>query len=641
MATEDKSIQISYKADLKDLIANLKNIPNVTDQEAKKMVAALDRQLKQAEKAAKNSAKASKKAAQEASKAAAKAGDGFDDLSDSARKAEARLERVAESSGDIDRGFSSMGLALRGVNPQLAEAADGLADTFAVVEGLTMSFTALNPIVIAGGVALAALTLGYVAYQSEIETARQLTLDLRDAQKQLTETQKAHSENLLDAQDKIHEIRTQYKLLTGQITQYEVDLERAGRTAEQSFQSNIDTIQSSIQETENLIGTTESLIEARLGVTAAILSEDEKDKLRTMQLQTDSVKNTLDLTDRTQDSNIELMKLQKVLLGQLEEQKFALLGIETAQKEAVKLSQDMVTLEKELADETEAHAKAAKKVVKPAVQAKEAKEDELDALNKLMEAENRYFDRQMSAKSQLKALSQDTQFTEDEQKELSFQKELENIRELGEAAEEQGLAAEIIQKKLHDKKMEDLKAEKDAKKEQFEKDLENAHAVAGAMAQFSQAVLTAAMENGRASQKTIMGLFRMNQVASVAEIAFNTAKAVTAALAYPPIARAAMITAAVGTGAAQTAVVMGQQPPQASFHMGGMAPDEMGARVLKGEAVLDRATVRNIGGEQGVKSLQQGASGGQVMVIQPFKHFGRFTREIGFIPPKKTGIRGY
>jgi hypothetical protein len=641
MATEDKvHIQISYKADLKDLVANLKQMPNVTDQEAKKMVAALDRQLKQAEKAAKKSAQASKKAAQEASKAAARGSHDFDDMADSAR----RQKKAWKGWGIQWRhrpGFQFYGFGPRGVNPQLAEAADGLADAFAVTEGLTMSFTALNPIVIAGGVALAALTLGYVAYQAEIEAARQLTLDLRDAQKQLTATQKAHSENLLDAQDKIHEIRTQYKLLTGQITQYEVDLERAGRTAEQSFQSNIDTIQSSIQETENLIGTTESLIEARLGVTAAILSEDEKDKLRTMQLQTDSVKNNLDLTDRTQDSNIELMKLQKVLLSQLEEQKFALLGIETAQKEAVKLSQDMVTLEKELADETEAHAKAAKKVVKPAVQAKEAKEDELDALNKLMEAENRYFDRQMSARSQLKALSQETQFTEDEQKELSFQKELENIRELGEAAEEQGLAAEIIQKKLHDKKMEDLKAEKDAKKEQFEKDLENAHAVAGAMAQFSQAVLTAAMENGRASQKTILGLFRMNQVASVAEIAFNTAKAVTAALAYPPIARAAMITAAVGTGAAQTAVVMGQQPPQASFHMGGMAPDEMGARVLKGEAVLDRATVRNIGGEQGVRSLQQGASGGQVMVIQPFKHFGRFTREIGFVPPKKTGIRGY
>ena len=56
MANEvQKSIQISYKADLKDLMAKLKQIPNVTDQEAKKMVSALDRQLKQAEKGSKES----------------------------------------------------------------------------------------------------------------------------------------------------------------------------------------------------------------------------------------------------------------------------------------------------------------------------------------------------------------------------------------------------------------------------------------------------------------------------------------------------------------------------------------------------------------------------------------------------------
>jgi hypothetical protein len=75
--------------------------------------------------------------------------------------------------------------------------------------------------------------------------------------------------------------------------------------------------------------------------------------------------------------------------------------------------------------------------------------------------------------------------------------------------------------------------------------------------------------------------------------------------------------------------------------MGGMlANDEMGARVLRGEAVLDRATVRRIGGEEGVKKLQQGnGTGDNVMVIQPFRHFGRFAREIGFKPPRKTGIR--
>jgi len=99
---------------------------------------------------------------------------------------------------------------------------------------------------------------------------------------------------------------------------------------------------------------------------------------------------------------------------------------------------------------------------------------------------------------------------------------------------------------------------------------------------------------------------------------------------------------AIGTGAAQLATVTAQQPPQPTFHMGGLAPDETTARVLKGEAILDRATVNRIGGEEGVKQLQQGTkSDSPMVIIQPFKHFGRFTREIGFVAPKQTGIRAY
>ena len=160
MAEVNKSISISYKADLKDLISKLKQMPNVTDQEAKKMVKALDRQLKQAEKAAQKSAEASKKAAKQAAQAAARGAHQFDEMADSARRAEERLEQVGESAGDIDRGFSSIGLALRGVNPQLAEAADALADTMAVTEGLTMSMSALNPVVVAGAATIGALVLG-------------------------------------------------------------------------------------------------------------------------------------------------------------------------------------------------------------------------------------------------------------------------------------------------------------------------------------------------------------------------------------------------------------------------------------------------------------------------------------------------
>ena len=247
MANEvQKSIQISYKADLKDLMAKLKQIPNVTDQEAKKMVSALDRQLKQAEKAAKKSADASKKAAKEAGMAASRGSKNFDDMADSARRAEEKLEHVADASGDIDRGFSSIGLALRGVNPQLAEAADGIADAFAVTEGLTMSFKSLNPVVIAGAVAVGALTLGYMSYQQEIEKARQLTLEMKEAQRGLNDSYKELRGNFDDSLNKLGDIQDQYAVLTGSISEYDLAIKQTERRTKGMFTSNIEQQQTVI-----------------------------------------------------------------------------------------------------------------------------------------------------------------------------------------------------------------------------------------------------------------------------------------------------------------------------------------------------------------------------------------------------------
>lgn len=641
MATEEKSIQISYKADLKDLIANLKKIPGITDQEAKKMVAALDRQMKQAEKASKQAAAASKKAAQEASKAATRAAADFDDLSDSARRAEDRLERVAESSGDIDRGFSSIGLALRGVNPQLAEAADGLADTFAVVEGLTMSFVALNPVVVAAGVAIGALTLGYVAHQAELEAARQLTLDLKAAQEALMETQQAQEDNMVETGGKLREIQRDYQLLTGQISEYEYNLEKAGEAAEVSFLANIKAAQDALTETQNNIKMVKTLTDQYGKVGQAPLSDSEKERLRQLQLQNKEINNSLDLMGKQPAVIFELHELMAILTKEEAKRKYNLEGTKASQQEAIRLSREMVTLEKELADETDVQAQKVKKVVKAKKESKEETVDETEALQGLMDAENSYFDRQIKARQDIKTLSEKTLLSEEQQRETAFQKEIERIQELGEISGQQLEAERIINALIAEEKEEQQKRIRDQRHENFLKEMEDAETLSNAFSGFSQAVLDAAVQNGRANQKTIMALFRMNQIAAVGEIAFNTAKAVSQALTYGPVLAPAMTALAVGTGAAQSAVVMGQQPPQASFHMGGMAPDEMGARVLKGEAVLDRATVRNIGGEQGVRNLQQGASGGQVMVIQPFKHFGRFTREIGYKTPKNTGIRGY
>jgi hypothetical protein len=77
------------------------------------------------------------------------------------------------------------------------------------------------------------------------------------------------------------------------------------------------------------------------------------------------------------------------------------------------------------------------------------------------------------------------------------------------------------------------------------------------------------------------------------------------------------------------ATIGAQTPPTADMGMIGnrdpLRPDEGMVRVLKGEAVIDRATVNALGGEQGVRNLQQGSAGG-VVVMQPFKHFDRYIK---------------
>lgn len=670
MAEEKRSINIAYKADLKDLINKLKQMPNVTEAEAKKMVSALDRQLKQAEKAAKKSADASAKAAKNASQAARRGSKEFNNMADAARRAEERLEQVGEASGDIDRGFSSIGLALRGVNPHLAEAADGLADAFAVTEGLTMSFAALNPLVIAGGIAIGALTLGYVAHQAELEKVRETTLALRDAQKALIESQNEQENNLIDAASKLREQRLEYKLLTGQISEYEFELQKAGESANEAFKGNLESVENNISESELLLATIRSLKDGYLeaGSANVVLSEGEVERLRTLQLQTKSVKNNIDLTQEGLRQAAELGKLEQALQGELANQEMQRVAIEKMQSEAVETAREMVTLENELADATEEAAAAKKKGVKPAKKSVDLVKEELDAMNALIEAENRYFDRQINANKKLEDFQIKAFMTEEQREALAFGNRIEEIEKLGEVTEQEELAAEIIKKMLHDKDLERLEELKDKeeelqaqRREGLKENLEGALTLGGTLAELTemrikgneidvkamqdkQEEIAAMSDIERAAyekeQKNLRGLFNFRKGMALAEIAMGTAEAVVAAQKLIAPFNAIQSGLAIATGVAQAGVVMSQQMP--AFHMGGIAPDEANARVLRGEAILDRATVRRMGGEQGVRNLQQGGSGGaQTVVIQPFKHFGRFSKELGISRAKPVGIRGY
>jgi len=656
MAEVEKSISISYKADLKDLVAKLKQMPNVTDQEAKKMVAALDRQLKQAEKAAQKSAEASKKAAKEASKAAARGSKDFLDMADSARKAENRLEKVGEASGDIDRGFSSIGLALRGVNPELADAADGLADAFAVTEGLTMSFTALNPIVLAGAAAVAAVTLGYMSYQEEIEKSKQLTLELRDAQKALNDMYRGQEANFRDSLDKLGEITDEYAVLTGQIDEYELALRNTERSVKATFQGNIDQQADLIAQREKELALVENMRKSNLGsiADAYVLSETEKETLKTLQLQTKGVNKRVDLTQHDMYLNNELSKIQAALVNEIAKQEQGMAILLQHQEEAVDMALQIQEYENE-------SAKAKEKQVKTAEKKVELGKEEKDGLNDLIDAENKYFDRILANNQKLEGYQIEAFMSKEEREALAFGNRLAEIEALGKVTGQEALAQEIIKKMVHDQELERLEELKEKRKEGFEASMDQAMELGSTLAKLAEQRIKGQEVDVEADRKKmeslakmsdierqahekkkkqLLAIFRFEQGMALAEIAMSTAEGIMAAQKLIPpfnIVQSALVAA---TGVAQAGVVMSQQPP--SFHMGGMAPDEMGARVLKGEAILDRATVRSLGGEQGVKQIQQNqGQGSQVMIVQPFKHFGRYTREIGFRPPKKTGIVGY
>ena len=656
MAEVNKSISISYKADLKDLISKLKQMPNVTDQEAKKMVKALDRQLKQAEKAAQKSAEASKKAAKQAAQAAARGAHQFDEMADSARRAEERMEQVGESAGDIDRGFSSIGLALRGVNPQLAEAADGLADAMAVTEGLTLSMSALNPVTVAGAAAIGALVLGYMSYQQEIEKARQLTLDLRDAQKSLNEMYNTQSQNFQDSLNKLGDITDEYSVLTGQIDEYELALRRTERQVKASFQGNIDQQKELIDQRKQELALVDNIRKSNLGnlENAYALSEAEQETLKQLQLQVNGVNKRMDLTKHDMGNNNELSKIHAAISNEIAKQEQGMAILVKHQTDAVDMSLQIQEFENE-------SARAKEKQIKPAEKKVELLKEEKDGLEDLIAAENKYFDRQISANQKLEDFQISAFMSKEQRDFLAFGKQIEQIEQLGETTEQTELAQAIIKKMIHDRELEQIEELKEKRKEAAKENIDQLMVMGEVFADLAEQRIKGQeidVEGDRKKQeelaalsdierqaheqkkKQMMGLFNFRKGMAIADIAMGTAEAVVAAQKLIPPFNAIQTALAVATGVAQAGIVMGQQPPQ--FHMGGMAPDEMGARVLKGEAILDRATVRGLGGEQGIRQLQQNQGmGGQVMVIQPFKHFGRFTREIGLKPPRTTGIAGY
>lgn len=639
MAGKETTFNLSIKGDLSDLKKKLETLPDITKTEARKMVTELDRQIKQTQKATEKQAKAIQQASKQASKHAKSSAGDVEKLSQS-------LDSVGEKSGDIDRGFSGIGLALREVNPQLAEASDGLADSFAVVESLTMGFGKLNPMVLAGSLAIGALTLGYQAHKAELERVRVLTLELRDAQKQLNDSQKAHQENLEDGAGKLRELRNEYALMTGNMTEFDHQMETAGQGAFDQFRGNIKNQETIIQQRKQELDLVRRLYDSSIdmGKSEVVLSDEQRERLRVIQLQTKSVDNQLDLTQRGIKEAGALARLEKTIQSDIAEQEQGLQALELMRTEAVDLAQQMVEFEREISSVTEGVATNEERSAQAKERALRAEEERLRLVREALDLGDYEIDK-YNAKLDLertlfslKATGLESEVIKIDEK---YKKEIDNILKLSDASGETALAQEAVDELNKQKQEEITQLRIDNQKKIRDEEMKTNQMMMSSMGDMYNAVGEMVLSFHANNKEASREAFMINKIVSAGSVSMKMAEAIMMAQTLPPPVNGIQTAVALATGASQLANVMSQQP---SFHMGGLVPDETMVRALKGEMILSKQTVKEMGGEQGVKSMARGKSQDQpqrFVVDFPYKNLGRYSRAIGQKKVRRTGIRGY
>lgn len=141
-----------------------------------------------------------------------------------------------------------------------------------------------------------------------------------------------------------------------------------------------------------------------------------------------------------------------------------------------------------------------------------------------------------------------------------------------------------------------------------------ASAVSGLMGDVSGFASQMASDMAESNKEAAMAWWALSKAAAISTAVVNTAMAVTSALAVPPAPNIALAAVAGAAGAVQIAAIAAEQP---AFHAGGvMYPDERGATLLSGEAVLNRQATAALGAG-GVAALNQGgASGGGATVLR-------------------------
>ena len=679
MADVNKSVEITLSANIKQLQKNLEQIPGMTKKEASAMVRALSSEFNKAQKAAKKAAEESRKAAKASAKAfeesSDKIGESFkgaaDEAATAAREIKVSFQEAAEETDVLAENSEAVATAFGSASLALDKLAPGMSETTKNALEMADGLATAAEQAIKGGPATMALTAGVVALAfafdqlrasareaaanlvKQLEQFKNLSAEIKattDAARSLALEQETAQKGIVDAKQAESKAQLQLELSQGKITKFEFDRLNLLYERDSILEKQRDDERIAVEIAEKGLKTLEEkkkLLDEELSLNNAILNSAADDQVKAQteirrsqigQEYEDIKKAAKDFRSALSDAKSTQMSLSLITESEFKKRLATLKQERANEAIAKKRTKDAENLRAVLAEIEEIEQVTAQAKDRNAAlslsmlsredQIRKSMSDQLadrrlqiEDLKGQVEATQILAQTEASREAALEAEAIAKKATGELEKEIRLI-EMQGQKEL-DALKEQNHLKEQERKDKEKKKAEETERERIAAIRREAAEIgEIGNLTIGTFRNSIETIQNVSKAAGVENAGLIRALFEMNRVAAIGEIAFNTAKAVTAAGALGPLAPLA-IAAATTAAAAQTASVLSQQPPK--LHMGGMTPDERTVVVKTGEAVLDSSTVNRIGGEPGVRALQNGQGGSpQVIVMNPYKHFDRY-----------------
>jgi hypothetical protein len=646
MAGEVKrSVNLEYKADLKQLISQLEKMPGLTAKEAKKMVSVLDTNFRRAEKAAKRSQEASKKAAKAAQKA-------FSDVD--THEVDKKLKSAADAAGDLDSSLIAVGGAIGRLVPGFEHVAVVTADVLASFEAVTRFGGAVARIAGPIAAAMGLIAGAFFKANKELEAAEEKAEAASSKLQGLQET-------LEGFRERVDLIQLQTAVKLGEQSAEALELELTNQKALAAFEPGRVAVQKELFELKQK--------DAELSKQEAANAEARQNR------EHGAVQELVDLNSQRAKLDIQLAASEAKRAKIIQDQSDLALDMIQAEEHQKQLAEERKQLAQDLKAANEAQRDAAAETAR-------IEQDRAEALQLQASVQ------QMVVAANEDLLSESDKIIAGADKQLDKLQEIERVT--GKTADMEAARVAVIQRMNRDLAALESEKLKEADEELANiaktmndiPDLANGLSAsldevadnlrmafidiaASLVAPFndifqgvmglSTELMGATLDNLSHSQEEItdindqianagsksqvdalkeqrrialeaikdqkdraMQQFKVNKSLRIAEAIMSTASAAAQALASPPgppgtIPLAALIGA---MGAVQVARIANEQP---SFHQGGIVsglqPDERSAVLRTGEGVLTSQGVAAAGGAQGVDALNRGGGGGQPMTV--------------------------